>query len=165
MLVPGPVQSTYQQYINIGQNGMPATTTGWDVDTRIFEDTSGDGIGFGLAVSQSYKTDRGAVLGQLSGFNFVGIAVSDITLPAAAARLTPDVYYDQDNMATAVRGDWWVVVGDAVAAGGAVYMNSVTGQLGASGITNAVLIKGARWMTSAAMSGLAVVRLNMVSAD
>jgi hypothetical protein len=44
-------------------------------------------------------------------------------------------------------------------------MNSVTGQLGASGISNAVLIKGCRWMTSAVTSGLAVVRLNMVSAD
>lgn len=164
MLTPNPVQSSYQQYINAGQNGMPASTTGWDVDTRICEDASGNGMGFGLAVSQSYVTDRGAVLGQLSGFNFVGITASDVTLPNVSSTFT-DKYANGENMAVAVRGDWWVTVGTAVTPGTAVYYNSVTGVLGASSISNAVLIKGARWMTTAANAGLAVLRLNMVSAD
>lgn len=164
MLTPGPVQSTYSQYLQAAQNGMLASTSGYDVDTKIIEDASGNGIGFGLAVSQSYVTDRGAVLGQLSGFAFVGITVSDVTLPNLSATFT-DKYADKDNAGVLVRGDLWVTSSTIVAAGGNVYFNSVTGALGASSISNAVLIKGARWMTSAAAAGLAVVRLNMVSAD
>jgi hypothetical protein len=36
----GPVQSTYDRYAKTGQVGTPASETGWDVDTRIFEDAS-----------------------------------------------------------------------------------------------------------------------------
>lgn len=149
MLTPPPVQTTYTQYINVGQNGMIASATGWDIDTRIAEDitSSANGIGFGLAVSQSLMTDRGACIGQLSGGVFVGITCADPTLPNVVPGFT-DLYNEGDNMAVLVRGDIWVIVGDNVAAGGDVYFNSVTGQLGASGISNAVHVLGARWMTS-----------------
>ena len=43
MLVPNPVQTTYTQYLTAGQNGMPATTTGWDVDTKICENVESPG--------------------------------------------------------------------------------------------------------------------------
>jgi len=147
MLTPPPVQTTYTQYINVGQNGMIASATGWDIDTRIAEAVTTAGIGFGLAVSQSLLTDRGAVIGQLSGGVFVGITAADPTLPNVVAGFT-DLYNEGDNMAVLVRGDIWVITGDNVAAGGDVYFNSVTGQLGASGISNAVHVLGARWMTS-----------------
>jgi hypothetical protein len=158
MLNPAPVQTTYNQYITKAQNGMPATTTGWDVDTRLCVDDTGLGIGFGLAVSQSHESDRGANLGTLSGGSFVGITAADSTLPNIVAGFT-DTYEDTDNMAVAVRGDWWVIVGDIVAAGNQAYFNSVTGQLGASGIANATAITNGKWMTSSASAGFAVVRL------
>jgi hypothetical protein len=163
MLTPNPVQTTYTQYISAAQNGMLAASTGWDIDTKITEDISGNGIGFGLAVSQSYVNDRGVVLGNLSGFNFVGITCADPTLPnldsGAGGIPFTDKYQNGDNTAVLPRGDLWVVVGDTVVAGNPVYYNSVTGQLGASGISNATEILGARWMTSASSAGLAVVRL------
>lgn len=173
MLTPSPVQSTYTRYLTVGQNGMPATMSGWDIDTRIAEDPAATGIGFGLAVSQgTLHGDRSACIGQLSGKPFIGITVADPTLPNINTTVT-DKYQDTDNMAVAVRGDWWVTTLDNVAAGGPVYYDSATGQLGASGIANAVQILGATWMTSVPTTdttmttetgNLAVVRLVGIAA-
>ena len=163
MLIPAPVQTTYAQYLPVAQNGMPATTTGWDVDTRIFEDESvgQTGLGFGLAVCQG-ANDRGCRLGLLSGRNFVGISRADPTLPNIAAGFT-DIYMNGENVNVHVRGDLWVIVGNAVTADAQVYVNSVTGQLGVSGISNGTLISNARWQSSAASAGLAIVRLGFIA--
>jgi len=159
MLQPAPVQTTYTQYLTAAQNGMPATTSGWDVDTKICEDTSGLGIGFGLAVSQgTLHGDRSACLGTFSGGNFIGITRADPTLPNITSGFT-DKYQDGDNMAVHVRGDIWVVAHEAVAAGDAVYFNATTGLLGNANLTTGTIVEDARWMTSAAAGSLAVVRL------
>jgi hypothetical protein len=170
MLTPAPVQTTYNQFLTSGQVGTPASETGWDVDNRIAEDPLGNGIGFGLAVCQGTFSDYGATLGQLSGGSFVGITRADPTLPNVDPAFT-DKYRDTDNMAVHVRGDIWVAPATNVSAGGAVYYDSVTGQLGASGISNPVLIANAKWMTSYPMTSplipaadLAVVRLGAVPA-
>ena len=149
MLTPPPVQTTYTQYINVGQNGMIASATGWDIDTRIAEavTTGATGIPFGIVVSQSTLTDRGAVIGLLSGGVPVGITAADPTLPNVVPGFT-DLYNEGDNMAVLIRGDIWVITGDNVVAGAEVYFNSATGQLGASGIANSTALLGARWMTS-----------------
>lgn len=165
MLTPSPVQTTYNQYLTSGQVGMPATMSGWDVDTRIAEDPAGDGIGFGLAVCQGTASDFAATLGQLSGGAFVGITRADPTLANVDSQFT-DKYRDTENMAVYVRGDIWVAPATSVTAGGAVYFDSTTGHLGDSSVDNAVLIVGAKWMTSVPMTNdgitpanLAVVRL------
>jgi len=171
MLTPNPVQTTYNRYQNVGQVGMPATTTGWDVSTRIAEDLASPpaGIPFGRVVSQgTLHGDRSACLGHLSGRVVIGITASDKTLPQRSD-IDADAYADGDNMAVAVRGDWWVLVTGTVAAGGAVYYNTSTGELGPSGISNASLLDGAQWITSeplaagdimkAAVGTLAIVRL------
>jgi hypothetical protein len=167
MLVPPPVQTTYIQYVGPGMNGMPATTTGWDVDTRIFEDQSVGqvGIGFGLAVCQG-ASDKGCRLGLMSGRSFVGITRADKTLPGVQGTGTTiyvDAYANGENVNVHVRGDIWVTVGTNVAADGQVYCNTATGLLGASGIANASQITNARWQTSASTSGLAVVRLGFLA--
>lgn len=171
MLTPSPVQTTFNRYINVGQVGMPATTTGWDISTRIAEDpTLTDGIPFGVVVCQgTLHGNRSAGLGELSGSVVIGVTVADHTLPPLTTGVPADHYSDGDNMGVLTRGDIWVSAGDTVAAGGAVYFNSSTGQLGASGISNAVLLKGAMWLTannlaasdilSAEVGTLAVVRL------
>src|SRR5260370_5834417 len=129
MLVLPRGRSVYTQSLTAGQVGMPAPTSGWDVDTKICEDTSGNGIGFGLAVSQgTLHGDRSACLGTFSGGKFVGITRADPTLPNIAAGFT-DKYQDTDNMAVFVRGDIWVVAHEAVAAGDPVYFNPTTGVL------------------------------------
>jgi hypothetical protein len=90
MLVPLPVQTNYNRYLTVAQNGMPATTSGWDIDTRICEDVSvgQTGIGFGLAVCQGGASDRAAILGAPSGRKFIGITAADITLPNVIAGFT-----------------------------------------------------------------------------
>jgi hypothetical protein len=165
MLTPLPLQTTYQQYETVAQVGMPASMTGWDADNRIAEDL-GSGIPFGRAVCQGTASDKAATLGQLSGGEFIGITMADDTLPLSTTRPV-DTFEDTDNMAVLVRGDIWVAPVGTVAAGAQVYYNSVTGQLGPSGISNAVLITHGRWETSSPntsqplvnFNGLAVVRL------
>ena len=150
MLQPAPVQQYYNRYLTSGQNGMPATSTGWDIDTRICEDYSGNGIGFGLVGSQGLSTDRAAVLGAHGGTQALGITVSDITLPNVVSP-GPDRYQNTDNMAVAVRGDFWVTAATNVTAGSPVYFDPSTGQLGDTG----TLLEGAMWMTSATIGQLA----------
>jgi len=165
MLTPLPLQTTYQQYETVAQNGMPASMTGWDADNRIAEDL-GSGIPFGRAVCQGTASDKAATLGQLSGGEFIGITMQDVTLPLSTTRPV-DTYEDTDNMAVMVRGDIWVIPLGNVVAGAQVYYDSVTGQLGPSTVANAVLITHARWQTNLPdtaqplvnFNGLAVVRL------
>jgi hypothetical protein len=169
MLTPAPLQTAYQQYENVGQVGMPATMTGWDVDNRILDDPSGNGAGFGLAVCQGFTSDKAITLGALSGGAFVGITRADQTLPrydTTPARAT-DTFYVGDNVPVHVRGDIWVKPATNVNSGDPIYFNSVTGQLGNSGIANAVALKNSRWETSLprptseliSFNGLAVARL------
>lgn len=169
MITPNAVQTTYAQYHTPAQVGMPASTHGWDIDTKLAEDPANAGIGFGLAVCQGTVSNMAATLGQLSGGAFVGITIRDATLANVDATYT-DKYQDKENMGVVVRGDIWVAPQTNVAAGGNVYFNTVTGELGGSGISNAVQITGARWMTSypetdidgVTTGRLAVVRLNAI---
>jgi hypothetical protein len=158
MLQPGPVQSTYTQYINVGQIGMLASSDNWEADTKICQDASPPvGIGFGLAVSQGTDSDRAVMLGGASGKAFVGITRADQTLPNVNSAFT-DKFQDGDNMGVLVKGDIWVVPENDVFAGEAVYFDEATGRLGATS-GGKVLINGSRWMTSALAAGFAVCRL------
>src|SRR3982751_4507359 len=104
------IQTTYSQTIRPGLPGMPATTHGYNADTRIVETAAG--IGFGLAVSQG-TADKGAVLG---GAAPVGVSIRDVTLVhSAAADL--DKYVDNENMSVMVDGDIWVLTDGAVTKG------------------------------------------------
>lgn len=155
MLTPAPVQSAYTRYILPAQNGMLASSTNWSADTKIVETPAG--IGFGLAVSQGVG-DRGIIIG---GNAFLGITRADITLARSEA-LTLETYARYDNAGVLVMGDLWVIAGDAISPGEAVHYNATTGVLGSSG---GVTIVDARWMTSAALGGLAVVRLGSIAGN
>lgn len=153
MLQPsGPVQSTYNRYLTAAQNGMPASESGWDVDTKIFEENASPaaGVGYGIVVQQGVN-DRGARIGG-SGI-IVGITRSNVS--NIVSEFT-DKYSGGQNMGVAIRGDWWFTTEAAVVAGEAVYFNAATGVLGHSGGS---LLSNARWMTSAAAGGVAVLRL------
>jgi hypothetical protein len=160
MLQSTPLQTSYPQYAGVGILGRPATMVGWDDDTRLCEDPTGNGIGFGKAVCQGYKSDKGATLGQLSGGAFVGISAASVATPLYAttpAGTTPrvvDTYYDTDNMPVCVHGDIWVAPTTTVASGNPVYFNSVTGDLGSASIPNAVAITNSRWESSLPNFGL-----------
>lgn len=161
MLQPAPVQTTYQQYLNAGQVGMIASEFGWDIDTRICEDPAGNGVGFGLGVSQgTLHGDRSAALGALSGFTFLGVTVADQTLSTLTFT---DKYADTDNMAVLVKGDIWVAVANAVTPEGDVYYNNTTGAFGATS-GSSTKVANAKWMTTqATVGGLAVLRLTQAT--
>lgn len=159
MLVPAPVQTTYTQYINIAQNGMPASMHGVDCDTRIFEDESVGlvGIGFGLGVCQG-ANDKGARMGIMSGREFVGVTRADSTLPNIAAGFT-DTYANGENMNIQVRGDIWVIVYGNVTPATAVIVDAATGKFALTGGTS---IPNARWMTTATTGNPAILRLGEI---
>lgn len=157
MLTPNPVQSTYARYLTAAQNGMKAAEKASDVtDTCISDEPAGTGIGFGLAVSQGNFSDKGCMLGTVSGGAFRGITLADPTLPNIDPTFT-DKYAPGENVNVLVNGDIWVVTADAVAPGDPVKFNTTTGALSTGSGTQ---IFNARWMTTQATpGGLAVVRL------
>ena len=168
MIPSTPVQTTYSKYASAAQVGMPGSTISFDADTGIVEDPAGTGIGFGLAVCKGTIGDKAVTLGQLSGGEFVGISMADPTLANLSATET-DKYQNRENIGILVKGDIWVAPQTNVTANGDVYYNSSTGQLGASGIANAVKIPNAKWVSSYPMTipnvtseRLAVVRLGSI---
>lgn len=148
-MVQNTLQSSYGRYMSAGVVGAIADMTTYDGDSRICETEAG--IGFGLACSQGAE-DNGAVLG---GSLFVGISVRDITL----VHDTADEYAEGDNMATAFRGDIWVQTKTTVVPRQKVYYNSSTGEIGDSGISNAVEIVGAHFLDTGAIDDIVRVRL------
>jgi hypothetical protein len=149
-MVQNTLQSTYNQYATAA---LAAGTIADEIEsqcgTYIMESAS---CGFGLAVSQG-TADNGATLG---GSAFIGVAVKDITL----LHTTADRYEQYDNMAVLLEGDIWVTAGSNVVVGHPVYYNSSTGAFGNSGIANAVLIGGSRWLDTASSSAGARLRLS-----
>jgi hypothetical protein len=143
MLQPAPVQSTYNRYQPVGQNGDLASEINFTADTRTVE-TAG-GIGFGLAVSQ-------------------GVTRADKTL-ARAEGLPVDVYPQYDNAGILCSGDLFVNCYASVHPGDAVTYDTTTGKLGAAGTT----IEDARWQTTAAGSAnapvVAVVRIGNIAGN
>ena len=148
------IQTTYTENIKVARVGQIANSTPHAIDTREVETSAG--IGFGLACGQG-TADDGVVLGASAGDKFVGVSVKDPTR-------TPDdddKYIDGANAAIMTRGDVWVEAAAAVIAGDDVVFNSTTGALSSQTvISTRFAITGARWMTSAAANGLAVLRLS-----
>lgn len=157
MLTSSPVQTAYSRYRPGSQNGMLASAKASDViDTGISDMPAGQGIGFGLAVSQGAMSDQGVVLGTLSGGTFRGITIADPTLANRSSTFT-DKYEPGENVAVLVNGDIWVVTADAVVPGAVVKFSTTTGALSTGTGTT---IANAEWRTTQATpGGLAVVRL------
>ena len=147
-MVQNTVQSSYTRYQAAAQAGMPADMHGWDADTGVAEGT----IPFGYAVSRG-SADNGVIPG---GPTFKGIAIRDITI----SHDTADQYEEPDNVAVMNRGDIWVKVGTSVVNDKQAYYNSSTGEIGDSGISNAVAIAGAIFLDTADSAGFSRVRLS-----
>jgi len=156
MLTSSPVQTEYNRYQPIAQNGMLASSVNFSADTRIVEIVSGGltSIPFGRAVSQGVN-DQGCVVG---GDAFVGITRLDQTI-ARSDTLPIDEYPEGDNAAILVTGDLWVICWGDVTVGDSVHYDD-EGKLSASGGT---AIDSSRWQTSAASGELAVVRLGNIA--
>ena len=101
--------------------------------------------------------------------SFVGLAVRDRTLRPSQE----DEYVEGDVVSSLNRGEMWVKVEAAVTVGDIVSANADTGQLSAKAaaaqvsipgnvgyVPAQIRINGGRWMSAAAASGLARVRLD-----
>lgn len=147
------VQTSYSQYQPAAQAGTVAAGDP-EVDSKICDESNG--IDAGLAVSQGTSDDRGVTLG---GTAFVGISLVDVTQLNDSS---PDSFALGDNMPVGVEGDFWVVATDGCTAGEEVLYDTTTGVLGHNGGT---VIDGARWMTTASATKLAVCRLSNASGN
>ena len=145
------VQSTYEETHRVAVAGMLHGTK-HRVDTRVTE--GADGIGFGLCCKKG-TNDSDAALGAATN-DYVGISVKDPTLiPRDEDKYTAGV-----PMAVMTDGDIWVTADGAVTDGANVSASTTTGRLGTTAPDGThIAIVGARWMTTAADGGLAIVRL------
>jgi hypothetical protein len=148
------VQSTYEERIAQAVAGQVANETDWSADTGNCETEAG--IGFGVVVGQG-AADKGVVLGAATAAGFRGVSLRDVTLPPSQV----DKYAKGQNVGILNRGDIWVTVGAAVQAGENATFVATTGVLSSAASSGSQFeIAGARWMTSAAPGGLAMLRLS-----
>lgn len=143
-----PVQTTYATNM---RPGVPGLVVGADFDIDTGNCETAAGIGFGLGVSQG-AADKGVILGGTK-LGFRGITVRDVTLESDQG----DVYAQYQNVGVLTRGKIWVMVPVAVAAHDPVHFNAATGEVSNAGGEGPVA--GARFVTSAAAQGLALVEL------
>lgn len=152
----GVLQTTYVERIALAVAGMVADMSISNIDTRAVETVAG--IGFGLACGRGVD-DKGVVLGAVAATDFVGISVRDTTLPPIVGA-TVDVYPRYASAGILTEGDIWVIAAAAVADGEDVTYNNVTGALSTIAVgAGQFLIVGARWMTTATIGTLGVIRL------
>jgi hypothetical protein len=106
-----------------------------EYSTQSFICETAAGIPFGVAVSLGGGADTGCVLGAGTALTFIGLAQRDVTLvpspvdPQQVALNTVDKYGLYTQVAVMTRGHMWVQAGSDVAAGTAVYADTVTGAL------------------------------------
>lgn len=146
----GTTQTTYAERIDAHRAGI---IQGSDYDTISRSVETVAGIGFGLAVAQG-TNDKGCILGGTTT-TFLGATVRDITLEG-----DQDDTIDQYQEASVMRrGSMAVSPSGDVLAGGAVYFTAATGRFSSTSGGN-VLVKGARWETTALADGFAVLYLS-----
>jgi hypothetical protein len=143
-------QTSYSERMPVAFAGQMA---GSDYETVSKNVETAAGIGFGLAVSQGVG-DKGIVLGGQSE-DFVGVTIKDITLVHAVASL--DKYVQYETAGVIRRGQVWVQVGSAVAAGDVAHFNASTGVLSNAG---GETIAGSRFETSAGSGEMALLYLS-----
>lgn len=145
----GAIQTTYADRLSNGYAGQVADLSLSDVISREVE-TSG-GINFGLPVIQG-TADRQCKIGAAGVF--VGITVRD---PSLLGDAHADKYLVNETAAVMTKGVIWVLAGEDVVAGDAVY-RTAAGVLNKTSSGN-TLIVGARWETTALSGALAKLRL------
>lgn len=144
------IQTTYTAKHAVAYDGMIADITPETVVSRTVE---GAAIAFGRAVSQG-AADYGIVAAQTTPTKFVGFAVRDQAQPGSSV----DSYAVGATAGVLTEGAIWLKPYEIVAAGDPVYFVTATGAIGKTAASS-TLVPNARWETSAAANGLAIVRI------
>ena len=154
------VQTSYGSNMPAGIAGAQADMVPSTVVSRTVETAAG--IGFGKVVRQGVA-DKGIILDldtvDMDAFSFVGITLVDrgVGNPVAA---DADKYPQYSSARVMTKGTVWVEVAGAVVAGTDVTVTLASGVLGSAAVgAGVVAIPNARWETSTAGAGLAIVRL------
>ena len=146
---------TYTEKQGVGYAGFIPDGSSYEADSRTLEGANAS-VGFGLAVAQG-TGERGVILASSAANQFVGVTVADNRLPPSQE----DKYATADTVTVLYRGRIMVQVDGAVAAGNDVTYHKTTGELGTTAVgANHYAIAGARWLTTAADNGLAIVQLS-----
>ena len=139
------IQQGYQSGIGEAMNGMIADASLRDAASRQVE---GGDIGWGIVVSQG-TADDGIVIG---GDAPIGITVADRTRLA-------DKYVTGETASVLRTGAIWVTVYEAVNANNAVLYKEADGTCGKTAGAGIAALPNAVYETSAALGGLARVRI------
>ena len=135
----------------------PIAGNGDSTDAETVAPLSGAALDFGVGVD--FLDDDSCIVHQ-SGGKFAGIALRDITRPKD--RVTTNGYEIRDIVSVLAEGTVWVLVNDTVVAGDPVYcVHTGAGYIGQfrNDNTNADLVSGAKFVSSAVSGGLAKVKI------
>lgn len=148
------VQTTYGRTIAPAYEGMIADSRDHTIVSHNVETAAG--IGFGKVVCQG-AADRGAVVAAAT--KFLGLSeAAHHTVGGTLSGGTVDKWAQYETIPVMTEGAMWVLASEAVAPGDPVYYTAATGVLSKTAAGN-VLIPNARWNTSTAGAGLAIVEL------
>jgi hypothetical protein len=149
-------QTSYSATHAAAYAGMIATSLPYSLASGNVEAAAGVQFGKPVVVGTG---DRNVKVPALSGDSkFLGVAVrsNDARLAVAA---DVDEYNRYDECAYLINGEVWVTVGENVADGDPVYFSALDGTWLKAAATDAHLIAGAMWMTTATNGNLAKLRL------
>lgn len=144
------IQTNYQENIAAAVPGQIANMVPATLISRTVETAAG--IGFGVAAEQG-SADYGCI--KFDGGVVLGITVRERSLDAN----NPDKFAQNDTARIMTKGTIWVTCVTGCSAGDGVFVRPSNGDLQDSTANSAVQIVGARWETSAAVNGLAIIRL------
>lgn len=164
------VQNTYQERVDKGIAGMPASTSPCVKDTYIADGSNG--IPYGRAVKRSVAGDGHASLGVGGNSStagdandWIGVSFRDLAVVGTDTDANIDRYKDNDLMVVVSMGDIWVEVEAAVTSGQKATCSRLTGEISAIAVnaatdnTGQYSLPGAYFLTSASAGGLAKLRL------
>lgn len=145
------VQPTYSENIRPAIAGAKGTMTPATVISRTVENSGG--VAFGKAVAQG-TNDNGCHAFTAGDTAILGVALLDRSARGSDGKS----YSRYESARILTEGDVWVVVAQDVVAGQPVYVRPSNGDFQKDNTNSAVQWAGARYDTSVASGGLALIR-------
>jgi len=158
-------QTSYDMDMQVGINGMIADSSPHKLVTMF---NPVDEIPFGRVVAKASGVESGIELPDSSGAVLVGVAHRDMTVEQEAAT-ADDAYPINSDVAVGKRGHYYVLVDSAVTPDSSVFVrhtaNGAKDKLGVCRANNdggnALAFSNAKFLTSAADGGIAILDVNL----
>lgn len=138
----------------IGFVGQKVDGREYDAVTRLVEDAAG--LAWGKPVIRGTADNQVKIAGAtIAPATFVGVSVRDVSVRPSAG----DKYPRYGNATILTKGSIWVRVGEAVADGDAAYWDAVAGAWLKTDTDDSYAVPNARFDSTAALNGLAILTL------